>query len=99
MARKLFGMLAAAVVLAVSFPGFAQDLVGTEPTVGLGDVGLGSLLFETETPGRFVTAPVQSTEVEIEVRGLVVEAVVRQRFSNPSETWLEGVYVFLGPAP
>jgi Ca-activated chloride channel family protein len=94
MAKKALAMLAAAVLLAVSVPGSAQDQEGTEPTVGLSDVGLGSLLFRTETPGRFVTAPVQSTEVEIEVRGLVVEAVARQRFSNPSDEWMEGVYVF-----
>jgi Ca-activated chloride channel family protein len=87
-------MLAAAVLLAVSVPGFAQDLNGSEPTIGLADVGLGSLLFETETPGRYVTAPVQSTEVDIGVRGLVVEALVRQRFSNPTDEWMEGVYVF-----
>jgi Ca-activated chloride channel family protein len=94
MAKKLVGLLVAAVLLAVSAPGFAQELEGTEPTVGLGDVGLGSLLFKTEIPGRYITAPGQSTEVEIEVRGLVVEAVVRQRFSNPSDEWMEGVYVF-----
>jgi Ca-activated chloride channel family protein len=94
MARKLFGVLIAAVLLAVSVPGFAQEQEEAEPTVGLGDVGLGSLLFKTDTPGRYVTAPVQSTEVEIEVHGLVVEAVVRQRFSNPGDEWMEGVYVF-----
>ena len=94
MARKLVGMLAAAVSIAVSMPGFAQDLEVTEPTVGLGDVGLGSLLFKTETPGRYIAAPIQNTEVEIEVRGLVAEAMVRQRFSNRSDEWVEGVYVF-----
>ena len=50
MAKKLCGMLAAAVLLAVSVPGSAQEPVGTEPTVGLGDVGLGSLLYKTVTP-------------------------------------------------
>jgi Ca-activated chloride channel family protein len=94
MAKRLIGALVAAVLLAVSAPGFAQELEGTEPTVGLGDIGQGSLLFETDTPGRYVAAPAQRTEVEIEVRGLVVEAVVRQRFSNPGDEWMEGVYVF-----
>ena len=36
----------------------------------------------------------QSTEVEIKVKGLVVEAVVEQTFENRSNEWLEGVYVF-----
>jgi Ca-activated chloride channel family protein len=94
MARKLLGMFAAAVLLAVSVTGLAQDLDGSEPTIGLADVGLGSLLFKTEIPGRYVTAPAQRTEVDIEVRGLVVEALVQQRFSNPTDEWMEGVYVF-----
>jgi len=63
-------------------------------TVGLTDVGQGSLLLETDTPGRYVSVPAQATEVEITVRGLVAETVVRQRFSNPDNGWLEGVYVF-----
>ena len=79
------------VVLAVTAVGFAQQ---GEETVGLGEVGQGSLLAATETPGRYLEVPVQSTEVEITVRGLVVEAVVEQRFENSSSEWLEGVYVF-----
>lgn len=35
-----------------------------------------------------------STDVEIRVSGLVARAVVRQRFANTSDLWLEGVYVF-----
>jgi Ca-activated chloride channel family protein len=93
MAKKFFGLVMVAVLLTVSARVFAQE-VEPETTVGLGDVGLGSLLFSTDTPGRYVPAPVQSTEVEIAVRGLVVEAMVRQSFKNPGDAWLEGVYVF-----
>jgi len=93
MAKKFFGLVIVAVLLTVPARVFAQE-VEPETTVGLGDVGLGSLLFSTDTPGRYVPAPVQSTEVEIAVRGLVVEAMVRQSFKNPGDAWLEGVYVF-----
>jgi len=65
-----------------------------EETVGLGEVGQGSLLAATETPGRYLEVPLQSTDVEITVKGLIVEAVVEQRFENSSSGWLEGVYVF-----
>lgn len=53
-----------------------------------------SLLFVTDHPGLFVPAPRLSTEVSIRVTGLVVRASVRQRFTNPHEHWLEGIYVF-----
>ena len=94
MAKKLFGVVIAAVLLAVPPSIFAQEQLEPETTIGLGDVGQGSLLFQTSTPGRFVSAPVQSTEVEIAVHGLVVETIVRQSFTNPGDEWLEGVYVF-----
>ncbi|MCW8985236.1 MAG: marine proteobacterial sortase target protein [Thermoanaerobaculales bacterium] len=94
MARKIFGVVIATALLAVPAGIFAQEHPEPEPTIGLGDVGQGSLLFSTDTPGRYIPAPMQSTEVEIAVRGLVVEATVRQSFHNPGDEWLEGVYVF-----
>ncbi len=62
-------MVIAAVLFAVPAGLFAQEQQEPETTIGLGDVGQGSLLFKTDTPGRYVPAPVQSTEVEIAVRG------------------------------
>jgi Ca-activated chloride channel family protein len=95
MAKRFLRVQIAAIVLAASAPCFSQgETELSELTVGLADVGQGSLLFVTDVSGRFVPAPVQSTDVEIAVRGLVAEAVVQQRFSNPGEEWLEGVYVF-----
>ena len=94
MAKKLFGLVIAAVLLMVPAGVFAQEQKEPETTIGLGDVGQGSLLFATDSPGRYIPAAVQSTEVEIEVRGLVVEATVSQRFTNSGDEWLEGVYVF-----
>ncbi len=93
MAKKLVGL----VLVLLSAPaclGWAQEPGDGETTVGIADVGQGSLLLKTNAPGRFTLAPVQSTEVEMIVRGMVVEAVVDQRFSNPVDDWMEGVYVF-----
>lgn len=94
MAKRWCGVVILATLLAMPAGTFAQEQQEAEATVGLGDVGQGSLLFKTDSPGRYIPAPVQSTEVEIAVRGLVVETVVRQKFSNPGNEWLEGVYVF-----
>lgn len=94
MTKKLIGLMLFAAITAAPVPCRAQESAEVEPTVGLAEVGQGSLLYTTDVPGRYIPAPIQSTEVEIVVRGLVVEAMVRQHFSNPGGEWLEGVYVF-----
>ncbi len=67
-------------------------------TVALNEGGSGRLLYRTAERGRFVPAPIQETDVTISVRGLVAETIVAQSFSNPTDEWLEGVYVFPLPA-
>jgi Ca-activated chloride channel family protein len=94
MAKKLIGLMILMVIFAAPAPCQTQETTEVEPTVAMADVGQGSLLFKTDVAGRYLTAPIQSTEVEIVVRGLVAETKVRQRFSNPGDEWLEGVYVF-----
>lgn len=44
--------------------------------------------------GSVQPAPLQATEVELHVTGLVARARVVQRFANPVDAWLEGLYVF-----
>jgi Ca-activated chloride channel family protein len=95
MGKRTIGVVVAAILVGASVLGFSQEVAEpSEPTVGLADVGQGNLLLATDSPGRYIPAPIQSTEVEIAVRGLVAETVVRQQFSNPGEEWLGGVYVF-----
>src|SRR6266850_3886485 len=53
-----------------------------------------TLLWRTAQQETAVPAPVLATEVELRVTGMVVRAVVRQHFTNPSGEWAEGVYVF-----
>ncbi len=62
--------------------------------VQLGDQGIGTLLLKTVKPGFYVEAPRVATDVEIDVAGPIVRARVTQRFTNPSDMWVEGVYVF-----
>ncbi|RMH33117.1 MAG: marine proteobacterial sortase target protein [Nitrospirae bacterium] len=52
------------------------------------------LYFVSETPGALYEAPVLKSEVRIEVHGLLVQTTVRQHFYNPSNQWVEGIYVF-----
>jgi Ca-activated chloride channel family protein len=54
----------------------------------------GGLFFKTSRPGVYYEAPLLRTDVAITVSGTVIRATVRQHFVNPSNAWLEGVYVF-----
>ncbi|MGZ8416414.1 MAG: marine proteobacterial sortase target protein [Methyloceanibacter sp.] len=66
----------------------------SEPTrVNPGDMNSGALLLPTED-GGFVQAPRLGTDVVMTVNGTIARVTVTQRFENPSERWLEGIYVF-----
>jgi Ca-activated chloride channel homolog len=39
-------------------------------------------------------APLLATDVDLHVTGPIARAIVRQRFVNPTDAWVEGVYVF-----
>ncbi len=62
--------------------------------VGLNDVDGSMLLFKTAEPGRYVPAPCQKSDVSMTVTGPIVRATVTQEFTNPSDQWVEGIYVF-----
>ncbi len=62
--------------------------------VRLSEVGAGSLLLQSVQPGFYVEAPIVATDVKMDVTGPIVRARVTQRFENPSDQWVEGVYVF-----
>ena len=54
----------------------------------------GGLFFKSDKAGEFYEAPILQTEVKLSVSGTIVRATVRQHFVNPSNAWLEGIYVF-----
>jgi len=56
------------------------------------EVGVGSLLVEGTEGLR--AAPNVSTDVAVDVTGLIARTRVVQRFYNPTPDWVEGVYVF-----
>ena len=66
--------------------------IGLGPVVALEDVEWAGLLWGTEDGYR--PAHLVSAEVEIQVTGLVARARVTQRFANPGDTWMEGLYLF-----
>ncbi len=58
------------------------------------DAGDGRLLFRTEAAGEYIGAPRIGTWISIDVRGVLARTTVTQRFHNPTDRWLEGLYVF-----
>ncbi len=46
------------------------------------------------TGAETVPAPVLGTTVEVRVTGIVARAQVTQIFTNPSQEWVEGIYIF-----
>ncbi|MFQ5765430.1 MAG: VIT domain-containing protein, partial [Rhodospirillales bacterium] len=63
------------------------------PATHIEDVAQGSLLFRAGD-AALLLAPTVATDVDISVGGLVARARVSQKFRNPSEDWVEGIYVF-----
>lgn len=72
---------------------FAHHITSFDP-VGLNDVDGSMLLFKTAEAGRYVPAPTQNSDVAMTVTGPIVRATVTQEFTNPSDEWVEGIYVF-----
>jgi len=54
----------------------------------------GGLFLPADQPGYVVPATTVSADVAITVSGLVARTRVTQRFENPTDAWVEGVYVF-----
>jgi Ca-activated chloride channel family protein len=52
------------------------------------------LFFKAGRDDALLEAPTLKSDVAVEVNGRVARVKVRQRFHNPSDAWLEGVYVF-----
>lgn len=63
----------------------------TAPTSEKGPVGL---FFQSDLTMDIFAAPTLSSDVVIDISGEIARVNIRQRFRNPSEVWLEGVYVF-----
>lgn len=63
------------------------------PVVKMEEVQSGALLF-ADPDGRFRAAPLLRTDVDLDVRGVLLRGVVRQTFTNPTAAFMEAVYVF-----
>ncbi len=72
----------------------AQPVASKSAYVHPDDMNTGALLLQSGDDGGFVEAPRLNTDAVISVNGTIARVVVTQRFENPSDRWLEGIYVF-----
>ncbi len=83
------------IVLAGLISALAAAAAGAENAHGTpGRVTEGALLFRMDGSEALVPAPVLNTDVHMVVTGIVARARVRQEFTNPGNSWTEGIYVF-----
>jgi Ca-activated chloride channel homolog len=61
--------------------------------VGPNDMTSGSLLLKSKT-GDFIEAPRLGADYNVTISGPTGRTVLTQRFTNPANGWVEGVYVF-----
>ena len=107
LAMNVILILAIAVASFATFSAaLAQDRAGTSPSgepvitasapglVRPNDMNTGGLLLPSKTDGYFVEAPRLSSDVDIDISGPIARVKVTQRFTNPTDGWVEGVYVF-----
>lgn len=54
----------------------------------------GSLILRSQGGGNVSAGMDLGSEIEVTITGTIVRATVRQKFTNPSDAWVEGLYVF-----
>ncbi|HVY90534.1 MAG TPA: marine proteobacterial sortase target protein [Hyphomonadaceae bacterium] len=59
-----------------------------------GEVQSGSLLLASSEPGKYVEAPLVAAQVKMDIAGPVIRTRLTQRFTNPTDKWVQGVYAF-----
>ena len=59
-----------------------------------GEMGTGALLFKSTEDGKYVEAPRVASDFDVTVTGPIARTRVTQQFTNPTEGWVEGIYVF-----
>lgn len=89
-ARAFLSGLAAAVAMSLAI----LALSANAQAATLNETRTGELLLRMGGEGDLVPAPKVSTEVAIEVSGMVARTRVSQHFHNPGSEFVEGVYVF-----
>ena len=87
----IFGLAA---ILLLSIFGQARAGEARLAFVTPNDMKAGSLLLKANKDGKYLEAPRVATDFNVSVSGPTARTIVTQRFENPADGWVEGVYVF-----
>jgi Ca-activated chloride channel family protein len=87
-------VLAALVATGAAAQAEAKRTASAAALVSPGEMRAGSLLLKTTENGRYVEAPRLGTDVDIIVSGPTARARITQIFHNPTDGWVEAVYVY-----
>ena len=92
--RRVRGLIVfVSLIFALAAPAARAEVAG-DARGPMGRVTEGTLFWRSAEQNTPVPAPTLETEVNIVVTGIVARASVRQSFTNPSQAWAEGIYVF-----
>ena len=83
-----------AIVSAFSMFGSALALDAKPNLITPNDMQSGGLLLKSSEAGKYLEAPRVATDYTVTVSGPTARTIVTQQFNNPSDGWVEGVYVF-----
>jgi len=86
--------LAGALLAATCLVPAAHAQQTRDGTVSKAEVSSGSLLLQSSMPGRYVEAPLVAADVKMDIAGPIIRTKLTQRFTNPTQQWVEGVYAF-----
>jgi Ca-activated chloride channel family protein len=87
----LVGLLILAVIIIAAFVGAASAAVSGLVTPN--DMTSGSLLLKSKE-GKYLEAPRLGSDYTVTISGPTGRTTVTQRFTNPADGWVEGIYVF-----
>jgi Ca-activated chloride channel family protein len=76
------------------FIGIAAESFADPQFMRPGEAKFGTLLFKAVEQDRYVPAPLVGTDIDITVSGPTARARITQHFYNPTDGWVEGVYVY-----
>jgi len=66
----------------------------TDAEVRMQDISQGSLVFRAEGSKAYRQVPLVSTDVDMDITGMILRSRLKQTFENTSDQWVEAIYAF-----
>ncbi len=92
--RVFLGLVTLISLFLVSFFCLAAQSSSLGRAMSVQDAKVGTLLVRESDHGQLRPVPTLATDVDIQVTGMIGRTKVTQHFSNPTNQWIEGIYVF-----